>query len=118
MPKIISNPLISKTTRFAGMTWPSTKIGQFLTTKVHKIVLPIGVATAKFMSKASDSRQQALATQYETNECVAPESKKTKALPDEMGRVPDTMLFEATASPGVKAYTQVGVVVLCPSERF
>jgi hypothetical protein len=85
---------------------------------MHKIVLHIGVATARFTSKASDSRQQALAKQYETKKCVAPESKRTKALPDEMGRVPDTTLFEAAASPGIKAYTRVGAVVLCPSEWF
>ena len=97
------------------MTWPSTRIGQFLTTKVHKIVLPISVTTAKFVSKASGSRQLALAKQYKTNKCVALESKRTKALPNEMGRVPDTTLFEAVASPGVKAYTRADAVVLCPS---
>jgi hypothetical protein len=65
--------------------------------EVHKIVLPTGVATAKFTSKVSDSRQQALTKQYNTNECVALESKRTKALLDEIKRVPITMSFDAAA---------------------
>ena len=118
MPRIISNPLISKITRFVGMIWPSTRIGQFLTMEVHKIVLSTGVAIAKFTSKVLNFRQQALAKQYDTNECVAPKSKRTKALLEEMGRVPVTTSFDAAASLGVKAYTRAGVVVLCPSGQF
>ena len=91
--------------RFASLTWPSTRIGQFLSTEVHKIVHLIGVVTAKFTSKASVSKQLALVKQYNTNECIALESKRTKALLDEMGRVLVTTSFDAIASPGVKAYT-------------
>jgi hypothetical protein len=41
--------------------------------------------------------------EYDTNECVAPESKITKALPWEIERIPVTTSLDVLASPGVKA---------------
>jgi len=41
--------------------------------------------------------------EYDTNKYVAPESKRTKALPYEIERVLVTTSLDLLASPGVKA---------------
>jgi hypothetical protein len=93
-------------------------IGQFLTTEVHTTVFPTGVATARSTSNHSDIKLQSREKEYDTNECVAPESKSTVAWRVEIKSVPVTTLFDSAASPRVRAYTRAGAVFRCSPGRF
>jgi hypothetical protein len=101
------------------MTCPCMEIGQFLTTEVHTTVFPTGVATARSTSNHSDIKLQSREKEYDTNECVAPESKSTVAWWGEIKSVPVTTSFDAAATPGsrhIHVQAQYSVVPLGDSD--
>jgi len=114
IPKITSSPSRGKPIRFTLYLRPSTSIKR-LAHKVEVLTIPeAGVDTTRSYWSSLTGRSNSTTTDSDTNECVAPESYKTrKPLPaitqDPMMRLPDL-----TASVPVTAYTRPAAWGLAP----